>query len=266
MFLSTESPSHSVRATPYDGGELLIVGGESHKAGTSDPVERYARAGGVGARALRRRGGRVPLVGAGRDAGRRDPLRRQALAGPAPLWTASGFKKWGITNGAAAAIMLADAIDGRAEPVARDVRREPLQAARVRARSCSRRRVSVGAHFFGDRLASPDVRSLDELAPGEGGIVKVDGDKVAAFRDDDGVVHAVSPICTHLYCQVALQRRRALVGLPVPRLALRDRRHGAPGAGGQSAGAEGAVIGPCPRASTGGEQQQSSTSGSSRRR
>jgi Rieske Fe-S protein len=33
--------------------------------------------------------------------------------------------------------------------------------------------------------------------------VKVDGDKVAAFRDDDGVVHAVSPICTHLYCQVA---------------------------------------------------------------
>jgi Rieske Fe-S protein len=34
------------------------------------------------------------------------------------------------------------------------------------------------------------------------GIVKVDGDRVAAFRDDDGVVHAVSPICTHLYCQV----------------------------------------------------------------
>jgi Rieske Fe-S protein len=47
------------------------------------------------------------------------------------------------------------------------------------------------------------VRSLDQLAPGEGGIVKVDGDRVAAFRDDDGVVHAVSPICTHLYCQVA---------------------------------------------------------------
>src|SRR5215210_183515 len=42
MFLSTESPSHSVRATPYDGRELLIVGGESHKTGTNDPVARYA--------------------------------------------------------------------------------------------------------------------------------------------------------------------------------------------------------------------------------
>ena len=28
MFLSTESPPHSVRATPHDGGELLIVGGD----------------------------------------------------------------------------------------------------------------------------------------------------------------------------------------------------------------------------------------------
>jgi hypothetical protein len=33
-----------VRATPFDGGELLIVGGEGHKTGTGgDTNERYAR-------------------------------------------------------------------------------------------------------------------------------------------------------------------------------------------------------------------------------
>jgi len=201
MFLSTESPSHSVRAAPYDGGELLIVGGESHKTGTSDPVERYAAL-----EAWAR--GRFDVASveyrwSAQDAmpadgmpyvGKLSPLARR-------VWTASGFKKWGFTNGAAAALMLADAIAGRENPWAGTFdsnRFKPVASAPALVKE----QLSVGAHFFGDRLASPDVRSLDELAPGEGGIVKLDGDKVAAFRDDDGVVHAVSAICTHLYCQV----------------------------------------------------------------
>ena len=32
----------------------------------------------------------------------------------------------------------------------------------------------------------------------EGAIGEIDGRKVAAFRDDDGTVRALSPICTHL--------------------------------------------------------------------
>jgi glycine/D-amino acid oxidase-like deaminating enzyme/nitrite reductase/ring-hydroxylating ferredoxin subunit len=202
MFLSTESPAHSVRATPYDGDELLIVGGESHKTGTSDPVERYealeawARVR-FDVRAVEYRWSAqdampadgIPYVG------KLSPIARR-------VWTASGFKKWGITNGAAAALMLSDAILERENPWLDtfDANRfKPVAA----APTLLKEQLSVGAHFFGDRLAPPDARSLEQLAPGEGGIVKVDGDKVAAFRDDDGVVHAVSPICTHLYCQVS---------------------------------------------------------------
>jgi glycine/D-amino acid oxidase-like deaminating enzyme/nitrite reductase/ring-hydroxylating ferredoxin subunit len=202
MFLSTESPSHSVRATPYDGGELLIVGGESHKTGTSDPVERYAAL-----EAWARERFDVEAVEyrwSAQDAMPADGIPYVGKLSPVArrVWTASGFKKWGFTNGAAAAIMLADAIAGRDNEWAATFdsnRFKPLAA----APKLLKEQVSVGAHFFGDRLARPDARSLDELAPGEGGIVRVDGDKVAAFRDDDGVVHAVSPICTHLHCQVA---------------------------------------------------------------
>jgi glycine/D-amino acid oxidase-like deaminating enzyme/nitrite reductase/ring-hydroxylating ferredoxin subunit len=202
MFLSTESPSHSVRATPYDGGELLIVGGESHKTGTNDPVERYAA---LEAWARERfdieaveyrwsAQDTMPVDGIP-YVGKLSPVSRNVYA-------ASGFKKWGFTNGAAAAMMIADAIQGHENPwlATFDANRfKPLAA----APKLLKETVSVGAHFFGDRLSSPDVRSLEQLAPGEGGIVKVDGDKVAAFRDEDGVVHALSPICTHLYCQVA---------------------------------------------------------------
>jgi glycine/D-amino acid oxidase-like deaminating enzyme/nitrite reductase/ring-hydroxylating ferredoxin subunit len=202
MFLSTESPSHSVRATPYDGGELLIVGGESHKTGTGDPVERCAAL-----EAWARERFDVESVEyrwSAQDAMPADGIPYVGKLSPVArrVWTASGFKKWGITNGAAAAIMLSDAILGRENPwtATFDANRfKPLAA----APKLVKEQISVGAHFFGDRLAPPDVRSLDQLAPGEGGIVKVERDKVAAFRDDEGVVHAVSPICTHLYCQVS---------------------------------------------------------------
>jgi Rieske Fe-S protein len=43
---------------------------------------------------------------------------------------------------------------------------------------------------------------LDTLARGEGAIVDVDGEKIAAYRDEQEKVHAVSPICTHLRCVV----------------------------------------------------------------
>lgn len=57
--------------------------------------------------------------------------------------------------------------------------------------------------FVADRVAMRSAGPLDDLAPGEGAIVDVGGEKVAAFRDDDGSVHAVSPICTHVRCVVS---------------------------------------------------------------
>ena len=203
MFLSTESPSHSVRSTPYEGGELLIVGGESHKTGTGgDTTERYAAL-----EAWARERFDVESVEyrwSAQDAMPADGIPYVGKLSPIArnVWTASGFRKWGMTNGAAAALMLADAIEGRENPWAATFdsnRFKPLAA----APQLLKEQISVGAHFFGDRLAPPDARSLDELAPGEGGIVKLDGDTVAAYRDEDGVVHAVSAICTHLYCRLS---------------------------------------------------------------
>jgi nitrite reductase/ring-hydroxylating ferredoxin subunit len=46
-------------------------------------------------------------------------------------------------------------------------------------------------------------RSLDDLGPGEGDVVSVNPYmKVAAFRDEEGEIHAVSAACTHLRCVV----------------------------------------------------------------
>lgn len=53
-----------------------------------------------------------------------------------------------------------------------------------------------------DRVLHPGIRSSDDLGPGEGGIVRHDGRKVAAYRRPDGKLEAVSARCTHLGCQV----------------------------------------------------------------
>jgi Rieske Fe-S protein len=57
-------------------------------------------------------------------------------------------------------------------------------------------------HFVGDRIAMRFAEPLDSLAPGEGRIVDLDGRKVAAYRDGEGEVHALDPICTHVRCVV----------------------------------------------------------------
>lgn len=203
MFLSSESPSHSVRAHPLDdGSELLIVGGESHKTGQGgDTAERVAR---LEAWARDRfdvdsveyrwstqdcmPADGIPYVG------RFSPTSRH-------LSVATGYKKWGMTNGTMAASILADAVVGRDNPWAGlfDANRFKPKAA---ATTLLKENVNVAAHFFGDRLASPDARSVAELAPGEGGIVASGGERVAAYRDPAGRVHAVSALCTHLYCRV----------------------------------------------------------------
>ncbi|HEX8578133.1 MAG TPA: Rieske 2Fe-2S domain-containing protein, partial [Allosphingosinicella sp.] len=40
------------------------------------------------------------------------------------------------------------------------------------------------------------------LEPGQAAIMKVDGENVAAFKDETGCVHAVSAVCTHMGCLV----------------------------------------------------------------
>jgi 3-phenylpropionate/trans-cinnamate dioxygenase ferredoxin reductase subunit len=58
------------------------------------------------------------------------------------------------------------------------------------------RRLVAGRLLHGAR------RPADSLGAGEAEVLQVSGEKVAAYRDDDGELHAVSAVCTHLGCIV----------------------------------------------------------------
>jgi Rieske Fe-S protein len=60
----------------------------------------------------------------------------------------------------------------------------------------------VAYHFVADRLHIPETDSLKRLQPGTGKVIEIDGEKIAAYRDDAGTIHALNPVCTHAKCIV----------------------------------------------------------------
>jgi nucleotide-binding universal stress UspA family protein/nitrite reductase/ring-hydroxylating ferredoxin subunit len=51
-------------------------------------------------------------------------------------------------------------------------------------------------------IAKTVERTIDDLVPGHGGIVDVDGRKLAVFKAEDGAIIALSPRCQHMGCTV----------------------------------------------------------------
>jgi glycine/D-amino acid oxidase-like deaminating enzyme/nitrite reductase/ring-hydroxylating ferredoxin subunit len=200
MTINLESPTRSVR--PLPGGRGMVVVGEDHKVGDARSTpERYAAL-----EAWARAHFPVRAVDArwsAQDYMAADgvPYIGRLPGGSGRIWTATGFGKWGLTNGTAAAMILTDLIQGRDHPWAGlfDATRMDVLPS---AKKLIKENAAVAGHFIGDRLRALTVPDVDELAAGEGAIVRSGGRRVAAYRDDSGVVHACSPLCTHMGCYV----------------------------------------------------------------
>ena len=203
MHISGEQPTRSVRAVPTTSGEqLLLVGGEGHKTGTESDTElRYERL-----EAFAREHWDVRSVEhrwSAQDPSTLDklPYVGRLLPQDAAVLMATGFAKWGITGGTAAALLLADLCLGR-DAMWADLFDPNRLTLRQSAPTFVKENAQVATRLVGDRLHRPDPRPIENLRPGEGAIVAHDGERVAAARDDDGTLHAVSARCTHLGCLV----------------------------------------------------------------
>jgi glycine/D-amino acid oxidase-like deaminating enzyme/nitrite reductase/ring-hydroxylating ferredoxin subunit len=200
MFLGIDAPGRSVRPYPGAGSGTVIIEGEQHKTGQVTDTEQFYAALKDWARehfAVRSieyqwsaqdymTGDRVPYVG-------------RIMAGHDRIWTATGFNKWGMSNGTAAAIMLADALGGRDNPWLR-LYDDTASKLRASAPTLIKENLDVASHLVGDRLKAVRVPDARDLSFGQAELVSLDGETVAGYRDDDGSLHAVSPACTHMGC------------------------------------------------------------------
>ena len=114
MYISVDEPTRSIRAAP-DG--WTVLGGEGHKVGHDDDTRRRYQALEDWARATfdvveigwRWSAQDYETVDGLPYVGRLSSFNRQ-------VWTATGFRKWGMSNGTAAAMIIADRIAGRDNP------------------------------------------------------------------------------------------------------------------------------------------------------
>ncbi|NUN66550.1 FAD-dependent oxidoreductase [Pseudanabaena biceps] len=202
MYIGSGESSHSLRTTPYEDGLLLLVGGEGHKVGTVtnteecyQKLESYGRDRfGIDTFAYRWSNqdmvsfDKLPYIG------NLTPFNKH-------IYVATGFSLWGMSKGTMSGMILSDLILGKDNPYTELY--DSLRATPFVTVESVKQEANVVTHWIGDRFKGLLSNSFNEVAKGEGKLLTVDNEKVAAYRDELGTVHAVSATCTHLGCIVS---------------------------------------------------------------
>ena len=199
LFWDTGNPYLYVRVDRRDGSDYAIVGGADHKTGqepdTEKPfhdLERTMRTLWPDADIDHRWSGQVlesvdglPFIG--------ETAERQFVA--------TGFGGNGMTFGTLAAIMARDWVLGVRNPWADlfSVNRKELSS----LWNYLKENKDYPYYIATSQIAATAGDNLDLVGCGEGRILRIDGAKVAVYRDDHGTLTTLCPVCPHLGCIVA---------------------------------------------------------------
>jgi glycine/D-amino acid oxidase-like deaminating enzyme/nitrite reductase/ring-hydroxylating ferredoxin subunit len=115
------------------------------------------------------------------------------------LLVATGFDAWGLSNGAAAARIIAELIEGRSNPWA-----ATFDASRHSAKGLGTllgNAGTVATGLVGGHLSSHSGATMP-AKPGESALVEIDGRVAGVSCDAEGRLHAVSAVCTHMGCML----------------------------------------------------------------
>jgi glycine/D-amino acid oxidase-like deaminating enzyme/nitrite reductase/ring-hydroxylating ferredoxin subunit len=195
----TSDPYYYLRVDRRGNGDYVIFGGEDHKTGQVentetcfDRLETQLHKLIPAAKVDRRWSGQVietndglPFIG--------ESAEQQFIA--------TGFAGNGMTFGTLAGMMACDAALKRDNPW-----RELFAVNRTKVVGGTweylKENVDFPYRLVKDRVQGCDAETTRSVKRGEGKILDLDGQRVAAARDDDGKLHLVSAICTHLGCVV----------------------------------------------------------------
>ncbi len=182
--------------------DVLIVGGEDQKtAHHDDGAERYARLE-AWARERFPMAGDVEYRWSGQVMETVDGL---AYIGRNPgddphVYIATGDSGMGLTHGTIAGMLISDLILGHDNPWVKLY--EPSRKSIRAAWEFTKENLDVAAQYA-HWLNGSDVESTDDIEPGHGAVVRRGRTKIAAYRDEHGVLHEMTASCPHLGCPVA---------------------------------------------------------------
>ena len=196
MYISTDSPTRSVRYAPTLDGDRLIIGGAGHPVGheknpasSVQELDSWAKVHYPGAMQTHYWSAQdyspideLPYVG---------PI----LPGNESIFVATGFDKWGMTNGPAAALALSSRIlGGRTDWAEAFASWSPHELSGIS--KAIENNAQVGLYMARGWITP--VTRMGSRSPEDGGVVSGLPWQLEGRARVDGKEHRVSPVCPHL--------------------------------------------------------------------
>ena len=201
LIYDMQEPYHYFRSHVIEGQKLLLVGGNDHKTGHDDPekafdeLENYIKQYYPGCSVEYKWSSQyyIPVDGF--------PYIGQMPEAAEGVYCATGYNGNGMMLGTIAGKILSDLATDRPSKY-----KEIFSPSRIKPISgfteFVKENADVAYHFVADRLSVKETDSLRNLPAGTGEVLEFEGKKIAAYKDPQGNIHALSPVCTHAKCIV----------------------------------------------------------------
>ncbi|MBU3136302.1 FAD-dependent oxidoreductase [Clostridium gasigenes] len=199
MFINVESPSRTLRSYEGDGENLLLVGGEKHRVGKGDEDKNYYDI--LESYAKEKFGeDEVKYKWSAQDWLSTDhiPYIGYINAEFDNIYVATGFSKWGMTNGTVAAMIISDLITSGDDEFKETF--TPSRSKSYLSKEFIKQNVNVAVEYISGMLRCGDKEV--SIENGEMKIVRIKGVDYGAFKDENGKLFIVNIKCTHLGCEL----------------------------------------------------------------
>ena len=205
MYINSELPTKSFRTIKYGDKRLLVIVGEDYKTGSNidyeninNNLEKIAKDMYPNCKIKYRWSAqdcisldKIPYIG-------------EFSKFMPNVYIATGYKKWGMTTADIAGNIICDKIMGRKneyEDIFKATRVEPIK----NIKEVENMLKQTAKSLVIEKLTIPK-EELEEIKEGEGKLININGKKVGVFVDENGKVHAVQPICSHLGCELSFNK------------------------------------------------------------
>lgn len=202
MYIDSEEPTISLRTAKFGDEYLLIVVGFDHKTGAQIDLSNSYRYLEEVAKSLYSEG-KIKYHWNTEDCITLDKI--PYIGNFSNLWenayVATGFNKWGITTSNIAAEIITDKILGQEneyEEIFKSTRLEPIKNIKEVTNMV---RESVNS-LVAKKLELPQEEA-NQIQNGEGKIVEVNGQKIGIYKNNEGEIYKVNPVCKHLGCELS---------------------------------------------------------------
>jgi glycine/D-amino acid oxidase-like deaminating enzyme/nitrite reductase/ring-hydroxylating ferredoxin subunit len=201
MYISADQPVRSLRSVPMNGEEMVLIVGESHKTGQGkETLEHYKALESFGQQVFGL--DHIAYRWSAQDLITLDKIPYIGAITPAQsnILIATGYRKWGMSNGTAAALLFRDILLGK-KSAYQKVYTPSRFYAHPSLKNFLVENANVVGHLLKGKLEVPS-RSTSDLSNGEGAVVIIKGHRKGAYKDEEGKLHIVDTTCTHVGCEV----------------------------------------------------------------